>query len=93
MFLERIAARTVSESCLMRRWKTPKRQILKLDYRIEELQPGQEWLTLHRFDQRNVSRGLRHSKTTEWIGSRATDTDEGEANSLMLDWARQEINE
>ena len=30
-----------------------------LDYRIEELQPWQEWLMLHRFDRRRVNRRLR----------------------------------
>ena len=30
-----------------------------LDYRLEELQPWQEWLVLHRFDRRRVNRRLR----------------------------------
>jgi hypothetical protein len=30
-----------------------------LDYRLEELQPWQEWLMLHRFDRRRVNRRLR----------------------------------
>jgi hypothetical protein len=30
-----------------------------LDYRLEELQPWQEWIMLHRFDRRRVNRRLR----------------------------------
>ena len=30
-----------------------------LDYRIEELQPWQKWLMLHRFDRGRVNRRLR----------------------------------
>jgi hypothetical protein len=36
-----------------------------LDYRIEDLQPWQEGLTLHRFDRRRVNRRLRHITEAE----------------------------
>jgi len=43
-----------------------------LDYRIEELQPWQEWLMLHRFDRRRVNRRLRQyaEGAPEWMNSR-----------------------
>jgi len=43
-----------------------------LDYRIEELQPWQEWLMLHRFDRRRVNRQLRQyaEGAPEWMNSR-----------------------
>ena len=41
-----------------------------LDYRIEELQPWQEWLMLHRFDRRRVNRRLRQDEgAPEWMNS------------------------
>ena len=42
-----------------------------LDYRIEELQPWQEWLMLHRFDRRRVNRRLRQyaEGEPEWMSS------------------------
>ena len=36
-----------------------------LDYRIEDLQPWQEGLTLHRFDRRRVNRRLPHIAEAE----------------------------
>ena len=43
-----------------------------LGYRIEELQPWQEWLMLHRFDRRRVNRRLRQyaEGAPEWMKSR-----------------------
>jgi hypothetical protein len=43
-----------------------------LDYRLEELQPWQEWLMLHRFDRRRVNRNLRQyaESAPEWMNSR-----------------------
>jgi hypothetical protein len=43
-----------------------------LDYRIEELQPWQEWLMLHRFERRRVNRQLRQyaEGAPEWMNSR-----------------------
>src|ERR1700741_5147978 len=43
-----------------------------LDYRLEELQPWQEWLMLHRFDRRRVNRQLRQyaEGAPEWMNSR-----------------------
>ena len=43
-----------------------------LDYRIEDLQPWQEWLMLHRFDRRRVNRRLRQyaEGASEWMSSR-----------------------
>ena len=43
-----------------------------LDYRLEELQPWQEWLMLHRFDRRRVNRYLRQyaEGAPEWMNSR-----------------------
>src|SRR5271165_7125766 len=42
-----------------------------LDYRIEELQPWQEWLMLHRFDRRRVNRRLRQyaEAAPQWMNS------------------------
>ena len=42
-----------------------------LGYRIEELQPWQEWLMLHRFDRRRVNRRLRQyaEGEPEWMSS------------------------
>ena len=42
-----------------------------LDYRLEELQPWQEWLMLHRFDRHRVNRRLRQyaGGATEWMNS------------------------
>jgi Plasmid pRiA4b ORF-3-like protein len=42
-----------------------------LDYRIDELQPWQEWLMLHRFDRRRVNRRLRQyaEGEPEWMSS------------------------
>jgi hypothetical protein len=42
-----------------------------LDYRIEELQPWQEWLMLHRFDRRRVNRRLRQyaEGEPEWMSA------------------------
>jgi len=43
-----------------------------LDYCLEELQPWQEWLMLHRFDRRRVNRRLRQyaEGAAEWTKSR-----------------------
>ena len=43
-----------------------------LDYRLEELQPWQEWLMLHRFDRRRVNRQLRQyaEGAPEWMNTR-----------------------
>jgi hypothetical protein len=43
-----------------------------LDYRLEELQPWQEWLTLHRFDRHRVNRQLRQYAEggPEWMNSK-----------------------
>jgi hypothetical protein len=44
-----------------------------LDYRIEELQPWQEWLMLHRFDRRRVSRLRQYAQgAPEWMESRGS---------------------
>jgi hypothetical protein len=42
-----------------------------LDYCIDELQPWQEWLILHRFDRRRVNRRLRQyaEGEPEWMSS------------------------
>src|ERR1700751_4898670 len=43
-----------------------------LDYGLEELQPWQEWLMLHRFDRRRVNRQLRQyaEGAPEWMNLR-----------------------
>src|SRR6266403_5639305 len=42
-----------------------------LEYRIEDLQPWQEWLMLHRFDRRRINRRLRQyaEGEPEWMSS------------------------
>ena len=56
-----------------------------LDYRLEELQPWREWITLHRFDRRRVNRHPYNSKSLQLHLNQGFITNFGEGRQIALD--------